>query len=259
TPAGTDTITASYGGDTNYLGSTSPTAITQVVNKASTTTAIVQSTLNPSIFGQSVTLTTTVTPVAPGAGIPTGMVPFDDGSTSLRNISLDAPGAATLTTSVLNAGSHSITATYNGDGNFLTSTTSSSLTQTVSQATTTTTLSSSVPNPTYGQTVVFTATISPQFPGSGPPTGTVIFSIDSGAGVTEPITSGTATLSISTLSVGSHTVTASYQGDNNFLTSSGTLSGGVSVTPAPLTITADDKSMTYGAAVPTLTVSYVGF
>ncbi len=80
--AGSHSITASYSGDTNYSGSNSPT-LTQTVNSGliSTTTSLTSSP-NPSAYGQSVTLTATVSPSS-GTGTPTGSVTFMDGTTSL--------------------------------------------------------------------------------------------------------------------------------------------------------------------------------
>src|SRR5207253_402671 len=74
-------VTGVYGGDTNFGGSTSST-LTQIVNSASTTTAVASS-ANPSAFGQSVTFTATVAATAPGAGTPTGTVTFKDGASTL--------------------------------------------------------------------------------------------------------------------------------------------------------------------------------
>ena len=85
-----------------------------------TTTALVSS-LNPSSFGQSATFTATVTSVG-FKSPPTGTVSFFDGTTNIGNPALNSSGVATLTTSTLALGTHSITATYNGDSNFATST-----------------------------------------------------------------------------------------------------------------------------------------
>src|SRR5437016_14236730 len=128
---GSHSITASYGGDTNFTGSTSA-VLTQTVNKASTTTTVASS-ANPSVFGQSVTFTATVAPVAPGAGSPSGTVTFLDGTTTLGTGTLSA-GTATFTTSTLAVGSHPITASYGGDANFSGSS-SAVLTQTVNPVT----------------------------------------------------------------------------------------------------------------------------
>jgi hypothetical protein len=121
---GTHSITAIYSGDASHAGSTS-SALSQVVNKASTTASLTSS-KNPSTFGQSVTLTVTITPS--GSGTPTGSVSFKSGTKSLGGVQL-ASGVATLTTTTLAIGSDTITATYGGSSSFLTS--SATMTQVV--------------------------------------------------------------------------------------------------------------------------------
>jgi hypothetical protein len=103
----------------------------QVVSKAGTATALVSS-LNPACAGQAVTLTATVTVVAPGAGVPAGTVSFKDGSTVIGgSIALNASGVATFTTSALASGNRNLTAVYNGNANFSTSTSAPALVQAV--------------------------------------------------------------------------------------------------------------------------------
>src|SRR5205807_2338908 len=132
-------ITAVYNGDNSFNTSTSAT-VTQTVGQASSATALASS-ANPSVSGQSVVFTATVSAVSPGAGTPTGPVTFMDGTNPLATNSLSA-GQATFTTSTFAVGSHSITAVYVDDVNF-SSSTSGTLTQTVSKASSTTTLASS--------------------------------------------------------------------------------------------------------------------
>ena len=152
----THAITAVYSGDSNYAGSTSA-AFSQVVNQAATTTSLA-SPVNPSTFGQSVTLTATVAAVAPGTGTPAGSVQFYDGTTLLGSHGLTG-GVATLVTTKLATGTNTIIAVYVASADYLTST-SSALSQVVDKANTKTTLASS-PNPsTSGATVTFTATVS---------------------------------------------------------------------------------------------------
>ena len=89
------------------------------MQRAPTSTALTSS-LNPSIFGESVTFTATVTN---GANpVTTGTVTFTDGATSLgAAVALDASGQATLTTSALTAATHTITATFNETAQLATS------------------------------------------------------------------------------------------------------------------------------------------
>jgi hypothetical protein len=113
----THTITAIFEGDSIYPSSTSE-VLYQVVNKASSATTV-SSSVNPSLFEQSVTFTALVTPVLPATTVPTGNVTFKNGSLELDTISLNGLGKADYTSSDLISGSHSITAVYNGDTNYL--------------------------------------------------------------------------------------------------------------------------------------------
>jgi hypothetical protein len=121
---GTHSIAAVYGGDGTHAGSTS-SALSQVVNKAATTTALTSS-QNPSTSGQSVTFTATVT--SSTSGTPTGAVIFKAGTKALGSATLSG-GKASISTTALAAGSDTITATYNGSANFTGS--SGTLTQVV--------------------------------------------------------------------------------------------------------------------------------
>src|SRR6202050_484731 len=203
--AGSHSITAAYGGDTNYNSSTSST-LTQTVNKANTTVTLASS-ANPSTYGASVTFTATVSPSAA-----TGTVTFNDGATTLGTGTLSS-GKATFSTSTLTAGSHSITAAYGGATNYNNST-SSALTQTVNKANTTLTLASSKNPSTYGSSVTFTATVSPSAA-----TGTVTFNDGATTLGTGPVSSGKATFTTSSLIAGSHSITGGHGGDTDYNTS----------------------------------------
>ncbi len=113
--AGTTSIAASQVGDSNYNAATSiPQTLT--VNKATSTTALSAS-INPSISGQGVTFTATVTPSAA-----TGTVHFMvDGVSIGTAIPLSEGAVTSAAISNLSTGSHTITAIYNGDANYVTS------------------------------------------------------------------------------------------------------------------------------------------
>src|SRR5205085_1396995 len=100
------------------IDTSSPQTFTVAVSKANTTTSI-----NPSSasfrLGASLTLTATVSVVAPGAGTPTAGVTFMDGATALSgSVALNANGVATFSTSSLAAGTHAVTAVYGGGASF---------------------------------------------------------------------------------------------------------------------------------------------
>jgi hypothetical protein len=176
-----------------------------------TTAAALVSSANPSIAGQRLTFTATITPPAQGPG--TGTVTFLDGTTSLGSSTLARGGIATLSISTLTQGKHSITAGYTGNAIFQPST-SPVLSQVVRGATTTSLAAS--PDPSMsGESITLTATVTPQ--GSGTPTGTVKF-LDGATNLgSAPLNSkAVAVLSVSTLTMGSHSLSATYGGDANF-------------------------------------------
>jgi len=210
-------ITAVYAGDGNFTTSTSG-ALSQTVSKSASSTTLTKNTTAPITYGQSVTLTATLAAVSPGAGIPTGTVTFEDGSTVLGTGTLSG-SVAKFSTTTLPAGSNSIKAVYNGDANFNTST-SNALSQTVNKSASTTKLTKNTTTAIQsGQSVTFTATLAAVSPGAGTPTGTVTF-MDNGSSIgTETLSAGVATLITTTLPVGSNSITAIYGGDTDFTTS----------------------------------------
>ena len=130
--AGASSITATYGGDTNYAPSTSPSVAVKITQ--ATTTAAVSFFPAEPVLGQDVTLTATITPATTGPVSPSGTVEFFDGSTLLGDGTV-SNGAATLITTGLSLGANSITATYEGDSNYVGST-SPAITVTVVQSAT---------------------------------------------------------------------------------------------------------------------------
>jgi hypothetical protein len=213
--SGIHTISAAYLGDATFTGSTSPT-LEQVVDTTSqspTTTALTSS-LNPSIYGQKVTWTATVTTA--GKNTPTGNVNFNWGSNYIGTAKLNSSGVATLTRSSLSADAYPLFAVYAGDANNGPSA-SPILNQVITQATSTATLTSS-PNPsTQGQSVTFTAKITSP---TTTPTGPVTFTAGKTTLGTVELTNGKATFTTSTLAVGSTTVTVTYPWNSNISESS---------------------------------------
>jgi hypothetical protein len=207
---GAHSLTAVYAGTASFSGSTSAVH-THTVNQAATATSLT-SAPNPTLFGQSTTLTASVTVTPPGAGSPSGTVQFFDGATSLGTSPL-VSGSAALATSALAVGAHSLTAVYSGDASFSGST-SAAHTHDVGNAATTTALTSS-PNPSVtGESVALTATVAP--PAA---TGSVEFFDGASSLGTAPLSAGSATLNTASLAVGVHSLTAVYSGDFTYATS----------------------------------------
>jgi hypothetical protein len=198
------------GSVTSTNGGTGNTATATLTVTSSTTSTTLASDHNPSIVGQTVTLTATVAGFNPG-----GSVTFKDGATVLGTAPL-AGGTATLGVSSLTQGTHTISANYSGDANNLPS--ASTLSQVVNlppaKAATTTTITSSGSPASVGQVVAFTATVA----GSSP-TGTVTFADGNKNLGTAALVNGVATFNIATLGKGAHQITASYGGDSANLAS----------------------------------------
>jgi len=112
-PVGTDSITAAYSGELNFAGHTSK-AVSHIVGKAKSSTKLTSS-ANPSLFGDSVTFTATVSGQFGGAV--KGTVTFSDGKTVLKAVALSG-GVAKHTTTTLPKGTDSITAVFSGDAQF---------------------------------------------------------------------------------------------------------------------------------------------
>ena len=213
---GSHSITVSYSGDSGFAASTS-TALSQSVQKADTATSL-SAPANANV-NQNVTLTTTVTPATSGA--PTGAVTFFDGANQIGSSNLNGSGGASLSTSTLAAGSHSITAVYAGDSNFNGSTSTASTVVVASSSFSLSLSGSSLGSIAPGSSAHTTITITPSG-GLDPSTVTLGCSVS-------PVVSPAATCSVGATSVsggtGSATLTVSTVGPHAALNhgSGGTL------------------------------------
>jgi Bacterial Ig-like domain (group 3) len=262
-------ITASYSGDSSFSAGSS--SLIQIVHASASTTTLTSS-ANPSAPGHQVSFTATVTALPPGSGTPSGQVTFEDGSTVIGQVPLNASGIAIFSTSSLQAGSHTITAVYASDTNFAAS--SGSVAQSVQNSTTmTATTATSSPNPsTFGQSVTFTSTTTSS---GGVPVGTVTFTEGATVWASNVVVSvsGHASFSTTTLTAGSHTITATFTGSTGWGNSNGNTapqqvnSAGATTTAVssstnpsvysqPVTFTATVTAVAPASGVPTGTVSF---
>ncbi len=180
------------------------------------TTTVETSSPNPSTYGQAVTLTATV---SSSSGTPTGTVVFYDGSTALGSAIL-ANGTGAISDPSLSAGSHSITAVYQGSVKF-NSSASSPLAQVVTIASTTTSIGASKNPVPLNKPVTYTAAVTGQY--GGAVTGSVMFTDGGVAVATIPLKNyiqNTAAYSTSYKMRGTHVMTATYSGDSNNASSS---------------------------------------
>ncbi len=266
---GAHTITAVYTPATNTFKPSTSGNLAHTVQAADTTTTVVSS-KNPSVLGETITLTATVAAQAPGAGTPTGTVQFRDGATNLgAAVPLNASGQAALTIAALPAGARSITAIYTPTGSNFNGSTSAAFTQNVNLVTSTS-LTSNQSSTRFGEPVTFTASVSVVSPGTGTPSGSVQFR-DGATNLGAPVpldASGNAQLVWSTLPIGGRTITAVFTPSAGFVTSTSPNLGHTvnkadttvtfSFTPAapngPFTFSVTVTAVAPGAGTPTGTV-----
>lgn len=204
------------------------TATYQVAHPTST---VLTSSHNPSVVGQSVTYSATVSAGPSSAGSPSGTVSFFDGSTPLcSNLPLPGgthgpPSVSCTPSTYLVTGTHLITAVYTSSDAGFSNSTSSVLTQVVQSALRTTTVFASQPNPSViGAPVTITAKVfgAPPVPSGSSPSGTVSFYVGLPFGPhtllgTEVLdATGKAVLTTSTLYEGTDNLFAVYSGDAHF-------------------------------------------
>lgn len=242
-------IVATYGGDANFSASTS-NGFTQTVDQDATTVTIT-STADPNVYGEFFDLVATVTANAPGAGTPSGTVTFfingeeecDDGTDTftLSSGQADCPVEFYTTPGT----TYSVTADYSGDSNYLASNNSAApFTQTTSKDGTTTSVTTSNASVPAGENVIYTAIASGDSPGTASPpvgdeitftatnqaTGAVI-DLDCGGTGSDAVqiefvsgpNENEALCYAAIGTAGTYTVTATYDGDADFLTSAGTV------------------------------------
>ncbi len=206
-PLGQHTLSASYNGDTNDSASSSQAQIITVSKGAPTLTLVSSS--NPAVAGLPVSFTANL---SGAAGSPTGNITFTDGTTVLGSSPIGTNGSATYTTSTLSVGQHTITVSYLGDSNN-NQALSSAIVETIQQTTSAIALLSNKNPALTGDAITYTMAVT----GTGAqPIGTV--SLRDGAntiGTVSTDPNGLATITLSNLSMGSHTLVASYAGDSS--------------------------------------------
>jgi len=219
-PAGDYTLT---------FGATNLTPVpsgTITLSAASTATTITGHGQDPSVVGEAIAVTFTVTS---SSGTPSGDVTVSDATDSCTGTV--AAGTCTLTPTT--AGAKTLIATYAGNTNF-SSSASPGTPHTVNPAGTATSIVGHSPDPSVtGEPVTFTFAVAVNPPGSGTPTGTVTVS-DGTQSCEASVAAGSCSIAFS--SAGVRNVTASYAGDASFNSS---VSSAVTqtVNPAPTSTT----------------------
>jgi len=214
--AGTSPITDTKG---NVLAVFNNQQVTNNVVRLSTDVSVTGS-VTEAIYGQSVTLTATVT--GEGGGTPTGTVTFKDGTTVIGTATLNGSGVARLTTDNLTEPASSatmqITAEYGGDSDFSPADSQPVQLKVYKTVGSSYSRTPSVISAVYGQEVAFTIEMTPETTLGGAPSGMVEFwEGSSKLGVSELALAHnntySATWSTAGLPVGPHTIMANYVGD----------------------------------------------
>lgn len=237
------TVTASVSGAT-----TSASFLLTNTQKATTLTVAPSSAALA--YGQPVTVNAAISPASVLSSTPTGTVTFYDGTTMLTPASPVAGAAASYTVSVPTVGNHIYAAQYAGDTNFQQSAqTSATLSGPASPVTL-----------TYGTGGTISVNVAGQYSGTGiaTPSGTVSYTIGTGAPQTAAITAGTATLTIpTTQAAGNYTVSVSYAGDGNYNAATA-INVPLTIKQANATINVTPYSVTYDATAHTATGTATG-
>jgi hypothetical protein len=245
---GTHTLYATYIPTGSYAGSSA--VLSEFIDAGTTT--VLASSPNPANQGQAITFTANVTNTSSIGQAPTGSIAFTYGTGLLSTQPLVATGTLaasasfTTTTISLYTGSHIIAATYIPTGNFAAS--SVQIVEFINGLSSTSALTANPSTAYLGQPVTLTDIVA----AATIPTGTVTFGENvpnTGLGFTDGTATldatGHAVLTTTTLSVGTHTITASYPGN---ATDSSSISNSVTVTilpnPADFTLTLASPSLT---------------
>jgi hypothetical protein len=261
---GSHAITATYGNDPSFNGSSNSPVFTQTVGAATSSITLSSSSPgNASAVNQAVTFTASI-PAPSGTLKLTGQVSFSDNGAAISGcigVGVTATSStnytATCSDSSLTAAAspHSITASYGGDSNFTVGA-GAPLTQTVSKAPTSVSVSSGSNPSQVNVAVTFTATVTPNPSGNIVPLGTVAFTDSVGGAIngcsavgfnsgTTTATCTTSALAVDKVNNGNdiaHIITATYSGDSNFNGNSNTTSQ---------TVEANAETITFPNTTPT--------
>ena len=249
--SGSWTASADYSGDGSFAASAAGSTV--AVTRTSGTLSL-DSSSTSLVTGQAVTFTAAVTAPAGNTLTPTGSVDFQADGVDLPGcpaVPLDASGQAQCTVPAGFAPSgRTVTADYSGDGAFQPAA-AAPVTLTVARAAASTSLTSSANPAPYGTPVTLTATVTPLAPGSGTPTGTVVFTLTDhgrsrvlrcGRSDSVPLGNGSARCPLDSADLGSpnggYQLSASYSGSTGYTAATGTLTQRVGPEPTAVRVTA---------------------
>jgi predicted outer membrane repeat protein len=266
-------LAAKYEGDAVYGRGTSNTVHYQTT-AAATTTQITTISPDAPQFGQPVTVTVMVRSLAPSGADPQGSVTIVADGTETLGIqrfgpvyldpsTLDGDGEYTFEVDIpaaaLGAGDHSLVAEFDGNDNFVdSSSTASPFAFSISRAPTSTVLAVTPAPSVWGDQVILTATVDAAGAASLP-TGTVAFSDGDATLGTATLTAcgapnpdgcsvASITVAASAIGIGTTALTAAYQGTDDFEPSGQTVEDYVVSKAAPTVQVTGAASLSYGTS-----------
>ena len=205
------------------------------VVKSDSVTAIIGFDNEALVLGTPMTVSVTVQDVTPGVGTPGGTVSVSDGSNSCNITLVSGSGSCDLPTTL--PGIRTLTASYEGDGNFNSS--SDSKEMSVINADTVTAITDSPDPSVYAQDYAVSVTVTTVTSGIGTPEGTVAVSDDLENTCNITLVSGTGSCDLPSTMVGTRTLTATYSGDADFNGSNNTEEHQVNQADSLTTISSD--------------------
>jgi len=218
---GDHAIVAAYPGDAGHDASTSST-LTQTIDGLATTTGLASS-KSPTKAGEAVTFTATV---SASGGTPGGDVTLTVDGVDHTTETL-VSGSFGFDVTDLAVGSHTIGARYAGDTTYAASS-ASTITQTVELGNSTTELTPSATTIRAGAGVTLTAAVEAVAPSAGSAEGgDVVFRDGATVLATIAVAGGSAILDTTSLTIGTHLITAAFQGTADLV---GSTSGVATVT-----------------------------
>ena len=209
-------------------------------------------------YGQEVTFTVTVTDTSGSGATPSGAIVFLDGTQPIGTATM-AGGVALFSTTRLSGGDHHITAQYQGDLYFASST-SASVDVSVDKADPVVTLSASAPDGiAYGDGIYFYVTLAAGEDGDAdlPPSGDVQLWDGDETMVAQFAVNGSGSYNFALPAGGEHSFTAYFIGSDNYNDGESEACTG-SVDKKDLTVVAQNFTRTKGGGNPTFTVQYEG-
>jgi hypothetical protein len=231
-----ETLTDPYGNQVTVPSTVGTVTIT--VNPPATATTLTSDHSSGSVYGQTVSLTATVT--TGGSPVTAGTVTFEDGNTALGPaVSLNTSGQASFATSLLSAATHTITAAYSGSGIFAAS--SATASQAVTPAALTVTGNALMK--VYGSADPMLTYVANGFQSSDTAATVLTGSLARAPG--ESVTGGPYPITQGTLAANTN-YTIAFTGSN------------LTITPAPLVVTANSQTKVYGDPLPALTGTLTG-